>query len=140
MLHKNTILESMDYFISKLTKDYNKLIKPKIAEHLSNYIRTYLYVYRYLYRSFEMVSKIINDDKCGQLFHSSYSHPQGKRYFKRVIKILAIYTDMELLASVLGKEYDVTIAERIQFMYQTHLQVNIKSHATSAIIYDSNRI
>lgn len=55
VLHKNTILESMDYFISKLTKDYNKLIKPKIAEHLSNYIRTYLYVYRYLYRSYEMV-------------------------------------------------------------------------------------
>lgn len=47
---------------------------------------------------------------------------------------------MELLASVLGKEYDVTIAERIQFMYQTHLQVNINRHTSFATISDSNRI
>lgn len=59
----------MDYFISKLTKDYNKLTKPKIAEHLSNYIRTYLYVYRYLYRSFEMVSKISDYENAANLFN-----------------------------------------------------------------------
>lgn len=55
-LQKNAILESMDYFINKLTNDYDFLIKPKIADILANYIRTYLCVYKYLYRSYEMVS------------------------------------------------------------------------------------
>lgn len=61
----------MDYFISKLTKDYNKLILPKIAENLASYIRTYLYVYRYLYRSFEMVSDSSSDD--GIFLRSNFS-------------------------------------------------------------------
>lgn len=52
---KNAILESMDFFINKLTNDYDFLIKPKIADILANYIRTYLCVYKYLYKSYEMV-------------------------------------------------------------------------------------
>lgn len=31
---------------------------------------------------------------------------------------------MELCASIRGTEYDATIAERIQFIYQTYLLVN----------------
>lgn len=118
----------MDYFISKLTKDYDKLIKPKIAEHLSNYIRTYLYVYRYLYRSYEMVSATEAPRNSPLTQFNNYFQifpflTQGKRYFKRIIKILAIYTDMELCASIRGIEYDAAIAERVQFIYETHLQV-----------------
>lgn len=50
---------------------------------------------------------------------------QGKRYFKRFIKLLAIYTDLELCASIRGTEYDKSIAERIVLNYQTYLDVSI---------------
>lgn len=54
-LTKTRIYDSLDYFIDKLTKDYDRLIKPKIAEVLVNYIRTYLYVYKYLNQTNEKV-------------------------------------------------------------------------------------
>ena len=53
------------------------------------------------------------------------SQIQGKRYYKRFIKILSIYTDLELCASLRGAEYDKAIAERIVLIYQTYLDVSI---------------
>lgn len=52
---------------------------------------------------------------------------QGKRYYKRYIKLLALYTDLELCASMLGNEYDINIAERLVLNYQTYLDVSILS-------------
>lgn len=49
---------------------------------------------------------------------------QGKRYYKRYIKLLAVYTDLELCASIRGEEYDKTIAERLVLNYQTYLDVS----------------
>ncbi|XP_055295910.1 uncharacterized protein LOC129565268 [Sitodiplosis mosellana] len=108
-LQKHTILESMDRFISKLTKDYEKIIKPNTADFLSHYIRTYLHIYKYLFRSLE----------------------KGKRYYKRFIKILSIYTDLELCASLRGAEYDKSIAERIVLIYQTYLD-----HSDNSMVLD----
>lgn len=48
---------------------------------------------------------------------------QGKDYFQRITRLLATYTDLELLASVLGKELDSDVTNRIQLNYVTYLQV-----------------
>lgn len=50
---------------------------------------------------------------------------QGKRYYKRYIKLLALYTDLELCASIRGDEYDINIAERLVLNYQTYLDVSL---------------
>lgn len=52
------------------------------------------------------------------------SHFQEKTYFRRVVKILAAYTDMELCGSVAGSEWDSDIANRIHLTYRTHLEVD----------------
>lgn len=49
---------------------------------------------------------------------------QGKDYFQRIARILATYTDLELLASVLGKELDSDVTNRIHMNYVTYLQVH----------------
>lgn len=49
---------------------------------------------------------------------------QGKRYYKRFIKLLGLYTDLELCASIRGVEYDKSVAERIVLNYQTYLDVS----------------
>lgn len=50
---------------------------------------------------------------------------QGKEYFRRVTKILAAYTDLELCGSVAGLEWDSEMANRIQLIYRIHLEVCI---------------
>lgn len=40
---------------SKLTKGYDKISKPRIADFLLQHIRIYLNIYKYLFRSFEKV-------------------------------------------------------------------------------------
>lgn len=52
---------------------------------------------------------------------------QGHEYFRRIARLLAIYTDLELCSSVLGLELDADTANRIQLVYRTHLEVNEKS-------------
>lgn len=48
---------------------------------------------------------------------------QGKDYFRRITKILAIYTDLELCSSIAGMEWDSELANRIQLIYRLHLEV-----------------
>lgn len=57
---------------------------------------------------------------------------QGKRYYKRFIRILAVYTDLELFASTRGAEYDRDIAERIALTYQTYLDVCVNCFQSNA--------
>lgn len=49
---------------------------------------------------------------------------QGKEFFRRVSKVLAIYADLELCSSVLGLELDTETANRIQLVFTTHLEVS----------------
>lgn len=59
-------------------------------------------------------------------FHiiNEISYFQGKDYFQRITRLLAAYTDLELLASVLGKELDSDVTNRIDMNYDTYLKVN----------------
>lgn len=61
---------------------------------------------------------------CKYLQSNVFIYFQGKDYFQRITKILAIYTDLELCSSVLGVELDPETANRIQFTYSTYLQVS----------------
>lgn len=61
----------------------------------------------------------------GNNFHRFFW--QNHDYFRRMARLLAIYTDLELCSSVLGLELDADTANRIQLVYRTHLEVKIKS-------------
>ncbi|XP_031619839.1 uncharacterized protein LOC116338602 [Contarinia nasturtii] len=96
-----TILNAMDFLIRKMVEDCQKYCKsPRLSITLARYIREFLYTYRYLYKGFEM----------------------GIEFFRRVTKLLVIYTDLELCGSMSGQECDNEIANRIQLTYCTHLE------------------
>lgn len=90
------------YLFRKLTDNYTKYWKSfKLALSLSRYIKDFLYIYRYLYKCFGF----------------------DNEYYKRVAKILAVYTDLELFCSMRGHESDADTANRIQLMYHTYMEV-----------------
>ncbi|XP_055325011.1 uncharacterized protein LOC129579209 isoform X1 [Sitodiplosis mosellana] len=96
-----TVLNAMDFLIRKLAEDYQKYCKsPRLSIILARYLREFLYSYRHLYKGFDL----------------------GKEYFRRVTKILAAYTDLELCGSVSGLEWDTEMANRIQLIYRIHLE------------------
>lgn len=51
---------------------------------------------------------------------------QGKEYFRRITKILAAYTDLELCGSVSHLEWDTEMANRIQLIYKIFLEVSVR--------------
>lgn len=83
-----------------------------------------MHIFKYLLRSHQLVCVVLHVITMRWSFAKIVLFLQGKRYYKRVIKILAIYTDLELCSSIRGNEYDKTIAERLVLIYQTYLDVS----------------
>lgn len=117
--------------IRNLSVDHDKYSKsPKIARALAGYLRRFLFSYQYLYTGFEKVSLNI----LMKIFHChlliEISRFQGKDYFQRITRLLSTFTDLELLASVMGKELDADVTNRIQLNYITYLKVNFPRSMT----------
>lgn len=83
-----------------------------IAAVIVPFVHTYLHLFKHSL-GFTVNNILALDNLNFQPMRNFYFYFQYKRYYKKFIKLLAVYTDLELCGSVLGKEYEKTVAKRL---------------------------
>lgn len=64
---------------------------------------------------------------------------QDKNYFIRIIKLLAMYADLELCSSTLGTETELDTAGRIQMLFNAYLE-GAEPYAVFDVLIRMNRL